>query len=110
MGKLVIIRPNADEGGEPPTETYAGREPSIARLQKLVGGYVEHLAVNYQGAPRSAYVDEEARLSILPGPRTLAGGTIVDTPARPVPRNSIASALAGREILGTMVIDLGARS
>lgn len=100
MGTLRIIPvagPEHDIG-------YEGREPPLAVLQRAVGGYIEHVAVDYQGKRRSAYVNEEAR---LPGPavQSLSGtGVIAVKDARP---NVRASTIAGMRILGTMVIDLG---
>lgn len=69
---------------------YATREPPLEMLQQAVGGYIEHIAVTYNGKRYSAYIDEEARIKRI----------------RP-PMNFPASRIAGYPILGPMVIDLG---
>lgn len=102
MGTIRVIAPN---GGQSDLG-YEGREPPLEMLQRAVGGYVEHLVVEHEGKRCSAYVNEEARVARTAplAQRILAGGVTV-TPN--VDLNQKASRLAGKPILGPMVIDLG---
>jgi hypothetical protein len=59
---LVIIQPDGTET----RETYTGEEPELEKLQKAVGGFIELVRVDFEGARRDAFVNEEGRLEGLP--------------------------------------------
>ena len=89
MGKLRIIAPD----GATSDIVYEKREPPIEVLQQECGGYVEHIAVDYKGKRRSAYVVDPFGKHPKYSPDL--------TP------NIVASDLMGQLVRGPLVIDLG---
>ena len=88
-GKLVVIHPN----GTLDEVEYAGREPEIETLQKLVGGWVEQIPamVRYGGRLCRCYADEEGLLKGYPHNHTasrlvrqafqIVGPMVIEVPA-----------------------------
>jgi hypothetical protein len=64
------------------------RWPDLATMQEFVGGYIEHLAVGYEGQPSHMIVNEDGHRLALPV-------------------NEIASAIAGRVIVGPALLWVG---
>lgn len=92
MGTLRIIGTD----GSRSDLGYPGKEPSLEILQKSCGGYVEHLAVDYEGKRRSAYVVDPMECHIPPEKRR---EWLAD--------NWSARRITGCKIVGPLVIDLG---
>lgn len=55
---LVVIQPDGTET----REIYTGDEPELERLQKAVGGYLEHIMVLHEGRELHAFINEEGKL------------------------------------------------
>lgn len=72
MNTLVIIRTDGRITEEPIKEPDEDGAPSLERLQEVVGGYIEHIQVMYDGKLRDAYINEEGKLQdpMLPLNRT----------------------------------------
>lgn len=64
------------------------RWPDLAAMQEYVGGYVEHLAVGYEGKRSHLFVNEDGQRLGLP-------------------HNPTASAIAGRVIVGAALVWVG---
>ena len=83
MPKRMLALITRDEEGEP-LITVQPQDTDLSTLQNLVGGYIE--SVNIIGLPTAhAYVNEEGLLKHLPV-------------------NPVASRLAGRTIVGPMIV------
>lgn len=62
--------------------------PKLGAMQEFLGGYVEHLAIGYEGKPSHLFVNEDGQRLGLPP-------------------NEIASAIAGRVIVGPALLWVG---
>lgn len=93
MRILRVIEPD----GTQTDITCDKKEPPLDVIQSLVGGYVEHVPITYEGARRSAYV-------VDPFARHIPGERSREEILAP---NDIASGIAGQRIRGRLIIDLG---
>lgn len=61
-GKIHIIHFD----GSIAIQCYEGEEPTLEKLQKEVGGYIELIHVMYEGSLHQAFVNEDGRRLKLP--------------------------------------------
>lgn len=61
LNTLVIIQADGTET----RETYESDEPSLEQLQKAVGGLIELVQVEFEGASRIGFVNDEGKLDAL---------------------------------------------